>query len=167
MKSVILIRHGTAEDVAADGSDANRELTPEGVREVETVARGLHTQVSRVHLIASSPAKRAVQSAQTIARVFNDPAFIRTDVLAPGRRPQDQLGWLWQTPPNEIIVLVGHEPDLGHLLSLSVAGVDWTFFHFEKGGCCMLSVPDNAEPGTGRLNWALTTAQARALAGKP
>ncbi|MFP4561557.1 MAG: SixA phosphatase family protein [Thiohalorhabdus sp.] len=167
MKSVILIRHGTAEDVAADGRDESRELTPEGQREVEGVARGLRTQVPKLHLVASSPAQRAVQTAETVARIFNDPAFIRTDTLASGRRPRDQLGWLWQTPPNEVVALVGHEPDLGNLVALALAGVDWSFHHFAKGGACMLSLPDNAEPATATLQWALTPAQARALAGSP
>ena len=164
MKSVVIIRHGIAEDARAGQRDADRELTEEGSRAFERVARGLQTVLSPIHLIAASPLARTVQTAEILARIYGDPAFIRTDALAPGRRPKDLLDWVWQAPPNETIALVGHEPDLGHLLSFAVAGVDWTFWHADKGACALLSVPDNAEPGAAQLQWCLTPEQLQALA---
>jgi phosphohistidine phosphatase len=167
MKSVLIIRHGIAEDAASGQRDTDRALTDEGKQAFGEVARGLHSVLTPVHLIATSPLVRAVETAEILARTYNDPAFIRTDALAPGRRPQELLNWLWQAPPNETIAVVGHEPDLGHLLSYALGGVDWTFWHAEKGGAALLSVPDNAEPGAAQLAWCLTPDQLTRLAATP
>jgi len=167
MKSVVIIRHGIAEDAGPGQRDTDRALTDEGKQAFEEVARGLHTLLAPIHLIATSPLVRTVETAEILARVYNDPAFIRTDALAPGRRPKELLNWLWQAPPNETIALVGHEPDLGHLVSYALASVDWTFWHADKGGAALLSVPDNAEPGAAQLAWCLTPDQLRALATRP
>ena len=164
MKSVIIFRHGPAEEATRGQPDADRQLTKEGAEAVETAAKGMRRILQPVHLIASSPYLRAVQTAEIVARVYNGPAFIRTDALAPGQRSKDLLGWLWQTPPNETVVLVGHEPDLGHLASLALAGTDWSFWHPDKAGACLLTLPDSADPGTGRLEWALKVDQLRGLA---
>ncbi len=163
MKSVLIVRHGPAEDAAPGQADADRPLTPGGARAVEGSAKGMRQVLAPIHLIASSPYLRAVQTAEIVARVYSDPAFIRTDALAPGQRPKDLLGWLWQTPPNETVVLVGHEPDLGHLASFALAGVDWSFWHPDKAGACLLTLPDNADPGTAQLEWALSASQLQAL----
>jgi phosphohistidine phosphatase len=167
MKSVVIIRHGIAEDAGPGQRDADRELTEQGARAFEQGAKGLQTILSPIHLIATSPLVRTVQTAEILARVYSDPAFIRTDALAPGRRPKDLLDWLWQAPPNETIAIVGHEPDLGHLLSYAVAGVDWTFWHADKGGAALISAPDNAEAGAAQLEWCLTPEQLQALAPTP
>ena len=167
MKSVLILRHGLAADAAAGQRDADRELTDAGARAFEKGAKGLRTQLDPIHLIATSPLVRTVQTAEILARVYGDPAFIRTDALAPGRRPKELLNWLWQAPPNETIALVGHEPDLGHLLSYALGGVDWTFWHAEKGGCALLSLPDSAEPGAAQLEWCLTPEQLQTLAATP
>lgn len=167
MKSVLIIRHGVAEDAGPGQRDADRELTDEGARDFEQAAQGLQKVLAPIHLIATSPLVRSVQTAEILARVYHDPAFIRTDALAPGRRPKELLNWLWQAPPNEVIAVVGHEPDLGHLASYALGGVDWTFWHPDKGGCALLSIPDNADAGTGQLQWCLTPEQLRQLAATP
>ncbi|HKJ71788.1 MAG TPA: phosphoglycerate mutase family protein [Gammaproteobacteria bacterium] len=167
MKSVAIIRHGIPEDAGPGQRDADRALTDDGARAFEQAAKGLRTVLDPVHLIASSPLTRAVQTAEILARTYSGPAFIRTDALAPGRRPKELLNWLWQAPPNETIALVGHEPDLGHLLSFALGRVDWTFWHPGKGACALLSITDNAEPGAAQLEWCLTQGQLQALAPAP
>lgn len=116
---IILWRHAEAEDGVPD---AKRRLTARGEKQARKVARWLRKRLPKDARILSSPAVRAVQTAQALTLPFAETQEIGTgataaDILA-------AAGW-----PDEdgTVVIVGHQPTLGRVAALLLAGkeADW------------------------------------------
>lgn len=117
-----LLRHAAAEDRAASGRDEDRSLTSEGAQRAERVGRGLATLEPGIELILTSPYLRARQTAKAAARPLGAIKKIReSGALEPARSPGEILEELVAEMPAAVL-LVGHQPHLGALLGLLVAG---------------------------------------------
>ena len=115
-----LLRHAAAEDRSASGRDADRELTPEGLRRAERVARGLAALEPGIELVLTSPYRRARQTAELAARALGlERALRESRALEPQRDPAEVLEEL-AAGEGRPVLLVGHEPYLGALLGLLV-----------------------------------------------
>jgi phosphohistidine phosphatase len=111
---LILWRHADAEDGAPD---LERRLTRKGRQQAVRMAEWLRERLPRGFELVSSPARRALETAEALE------AKIRVDsALAPGASPAGIVraaGW----PGGErAVVVVGHQPDLGRALAHLVAG---------------------------------------------
>lgn len=125
---LILWRHAEAKEAEGPVPDADRELTARGKRHAEKVAEWLRGQPLRNVAVLSSPAKRALQTAQALGL----PVKVKNQ-LGVGASAADLLGAVdWPDHAGAVIV-VGHQPTLGRLASLLLAGseADWTI---KKGG---------------------------------
>ena len=127
---LILWRHAEAEDGA---DDMARELTAKGRKQAARVAEWLQQRLPDHHLLVSSPAARAQQTAQALGR------RIKTEqALAPGASVTALLKTANWPHHNGTVILVGHQPDLGraaaHLVGSSNAS--WSI---KKGGLWWLS----------------------------
>jgi phosphohistidine phosphatase len=116
-----LLRHAIAEEVSASGRDADRALTPDGLRRAERVARGLAALEPSIDLVLTSPYRRARQTAEPAARALGLARSLReTRALEPGRDPREVLDEV-RAEETVGVLLVGHEPYLGVLLGILVA----------------------------------------------
>jgi len=121
---LILWRHADAEDGAVD---LERRLTKKGREHAERIAQWLRARLPGDYELVSSPAARAKETAEALTtkmRIENS--------LAPGAAAASYAkaaGW----PHGErMVVVVGHQPDIGRALALLVARreSDW---RLEKG----------------------------------
>ncbi len=71
MKSLILVRHGKAEQIKIDQHDFDRKLIDRGIEDVNELAKELKDNKFKPDLIISSSAKRAYQTAKILARVLD------------------------------------------------------------------------------------------------
>ena len=116
-----LLRHAVAEEASATGRDADRGLTPDGLRRAERVARGLAALEPSIELVLTSPYRRARQTAEPAARALGCAQDLReTRALEPERDPREVLEEV-RAEEADGVLLVGHEPHLGVLLGLLVA----------------------------------------------
>ena len=173
---LLIIRHAIAEDraeFAASGtavSDDARPLTSRGRARMKHGAKGLSSLLKGVDILASSPLRRAAQTAKIVARRVAVADVEIRDELCPDASPGEILEWLRARAPNaETIALVGHEPHLGRLVGWLISGRDRAPLMLKKGGACLLDVPAgerrgrSARPGGATLLWSLSPAQLRAL----
>ena len=164
---LLVIRHAEAEDkdaFAATGQgDALRPLTERGRRRMSEGAEGLRTLVSSIDLLAASPLVRAQQTAEIVAHRYGDCAVETTDVLEPGTVPSRFLAWLREQDGN-VIAIVGHEPDLGALVTWLLTGATESHVPLGKGAACLLDLGEAPGRGKGMLEWAITASQLRRLA---
>jgi phosphohistidine phosphatase len=117
-----LLRHAAAEERSASGRDADRELTAEGLKRAERVARGLAALEPGIAAIWTSPYRRARQTAEPAARQLGlARAVSETRALEPHADPEDVLAELEAEGPPAAL-LVGHEPHLSALLGRLVGG---------------------------------------------
>jgi len=127
---LILWRHAEATDGAPDLA---RKLTARGVKQARDVAHWLRPRLPKHTRVIVSPAQRTVQTAKALTEDFE----IMRDV-GPGASPDTVLAAARWTESTGAVVVVGHQPTLGLLASLLIAGepMPWSI---KKGAVWWLS----------------------------
>jgi phosphohistidine phosphatase len=165
--NLLVIRHAIAEDKdewAVTGEpDGKRPLTEDGRKKMKRGAKGLRKMVANIDLLATSPLTRAVQTAEIVAREFEEIAVVVTDSLDPARPHDAFMDWFRSLDEVSTVAVVGHDPHLSSLVSWLMTGRDGGIIELKKGAACMLEVDRTGAPGNARLIWALTPDQLRAL----
>jgi phosphohistidine phosphatase len=127
---LILWRHADAED---GKPDLQRELTAKGRKQAARVAEWLNAHLPKGYEVVSSPAARAMQTAEALGK------SVKVDrSLAPGASTQaivKAAGWPHGAGA---VVLVGHQPDFGVALAYLVSGRE-SGWRLEKAACWWLA----------------------------
>lgn len=164
---LLLIRHALAEDAVAfarlGGVDAERPLTDNGRKRMRKGANRLRSQLNGIDLLASSPLRRAWETAEIVARAFGDIPIMERADLAPESPFEGLLDWLGKPPTENTLALVGHAPHLNELAGLLLTGSPRPVIDLRKGGVALLEFVDHVAPGGGVLHWLLTSSQLRSL----
>ena len=166
---LLVVRHAIAEDpadFAATGlADAERPLTEKGRRRMRRAVQGLRRLIPELDIVATSPYRRAVQTAELLHAAFRRASLERVDELVPGGPAVALDGWLERHRTRDAVAAVGHEPALSQWVSHLLAGGTRAFVELKKGGACLLDFPEATGSGRATLVWALTPRQLRAMAG--
>ena len=164
--TIHLLRHGLAADCGPGiPTDRDRPLTEEGRDKLAHVAKAMAEMDLGLELILSSPFLRAAQTAGQIA----DELALRKhlqfcDELAVDGTPGAVLQHLDQVRPRPAsVLLVGHEPLLGEIVSMLLTGRTGLSLVFKKAGLARISAP-RPRPGEGTLEWLLTPKQLARMA---
>lgn len=162
---VLIVRHalaGTREEFARGGKpDAERPVTVEGKKKMRRATRGLRTLVPDIDRLATSPYRRAVQTARIVARAYQALEPLLLDQLVPDVEPPVVARWLRAQRGVGTIALVGHEPQLSRLATYLLTKDRGAIMVLEKGAACAIDLPAGSR--TGSLLWLLTAKQLRAL----
>lgn len=115
---LILVRHAAAMERSEDIPEEQRYLTAEGRAFLRKTARTMLRNGVEPSLILTSPLTRAVQTADILAETlsFIGPVILRNE-LAPGFDLVSLRKLLADYPQVDELVVVGHEPDLGAIVS--------------------------------------------------
>jgi len=156
-----LVRHGEAAPAPPGRPDAERRLTPRGEAEVMGVALGLRVLGVELDALYTSPLLRARQTAELLARGLPGPAPAPCAALD-GRTPAEGLLAALAEAGGRV-ALVGHQPVLGELVVLAIAGIASGGAPLGTASVACLAFAGRPRPGAGRLRWLLTAAQLGAL----
>lgn len=165
--NLYLLRHGLAverEEFDYANDDA-RPLTPKGKKQLRAAAAALGAMGLGFDAMLSSPLVRARQTAEIIAtelKLKNQPGL--ADELKPGaaaKKLVQKINGLKPAPAN--LLLVGHEPDLGELISRFVTGQAGGGFALKKGGLAKLELDRLRAGKCAALAWLLTPAQLKLM----
>jgi phosphohistidine phosphatase len=129
---LILWRHADAEP-GEPGHDMARALTAKGRRQAAKVGEWLDRKLPHNCRILASPALRTVQTAEALGRSFKTHAALAPDAAASAVLAA--TNW----PVNrEPVLVVGHQPTLGRVAALLIAGVEqnWTI---RKASVCWIA----------------------------
>ena len=120
---LILWRHAEA---GIGEPDLGRKLTARGEKQAHRMAEWLHAQLPDSARVLVSPATRAQQTARALSDVSHR-KFRTVDEIAPGASVRDVLDAADWPRAKAPIVIVGHQPTLGHVASFLLAGEvqDW------------------------------------------
>jgi len=158
-RRILLVRHAIAEDVPPSGRDFDRALTGDGRRGMERAARGLAILEVRPDVLLTSPLVRAQQTAAILGKALRvEP---RTwEALACGVDHEAVSADLDERHPGGTVVLVGHEPDMGQLLSFwLVRHPRRMAVHFRKGAVACVTAGGQLGEDSAVLEWMLTSSQ--------
>jgi len=151
--NLFILRHGDAEAVA--NSDSERKLTQRGREETQKVALWLEKKNPKIEIILSSPYIRARQTALIVAEELKLTNFLKyLEALTPEKTPEDVLGVLKDIPQNNVLI-VGHLPLFGYLISALVSGEDQKEVTVKKSGLSLIELPE-IKYGAGQLMWMVT-----------
>lgn len=117
MRELWLLRHGKS-DRDAVGPDFDRPLKPRGRRAAQRLGEWLQARRPRPDLVITSPARRALNTAQLIcdALKLHEPPTPEQRLYFSGAEEIKNV--LAECPPTtQCVMLVGHNPDLEELLT--------------------------------------------------
>ncbi|HWP84227.1 MAG TPA: phosphohistidine phosphatase SixA [Terriglobia bacterium] len=163
---LFLMRHGIAAPRTAASTlrDEERRLTPKGRKRTEQIARGLRRLGYQFDWIVSSPLARALETAEIVAATARTPSPVDLcPALRPGGAFEELAAFLAREKRRRRILLVGHEPDLGHLAGRLLGAGPAANLEFKKGGCCLIRCRDLLSGEDSKLIWWLTPRLLRAL----
>lgn len=111
---LILWRHAEAEP---GEPDLERQLTAKGIKQAARMGEWLDQTLPNTCRILVSPAVRTVQTADALGRKYRI-----VPELAPDRGIQELLVTANWPESRESVLVVGHQPTLGRVASLLIAG---------------------------------------------
>ncbi len=116
-RELMLLRHGKS-NREIEGDDFNRPLKKRGVRAARQVGKWLYKEHLIPDLIISSPAERAISTAEIVSEVMGvDGQVIRHEKRLYEADIEDLLNVLIKLPENvSRVLMVGHNPGLEELL---------------------------------------------------
>jgi len=131
---LILWRHAEAE---FGEPDLGRQLTSKGEKQARRVAEWLHARLPATARILVSPAKRAEQTALALLDLASRKTKSMVE-LAPGAGVDDILRAVDWPQAKVPVVMVGHQPTIGHIASYLLSGraQEWSV---KKGAVWWLS----------------------------
>jgi len=152
MIQLYLIRHGIAVDREDPNCppDAERPLTPKGMKRSHSAALGLRALDVKPNAVLTSPWLRALQTAEIFCETIGYPLkkIIRSDALKGTSAPSDLLREL-QAMKAKVVLCFGHEPHL-HLVISHVLHTSAKITELKKAGLALLEL-ERISPPQGRL----------------
>jgi phosphohistidine phosphatase len=165
--NLYLMRHGIAVSADQPGieSDSARPLTPKGIKRIRRVARGLRRLGISFDALLTSPLLRARQTAEIVADTLGlETRLEELSELTPENSVDHLISGLARFHDRDDILLVGHQPLLGHLFSFLISGKNTSVaVDFKKGGVCRIEIDVLPLDSPGTLHWFLTPKQLRLL----
>lgn len=164
---LLIVRHGPAGNAAEkaewklSGKDSVRPLTKDGLKRTREAAAGLARLVEDCETVATSPWKRAAQTAEAVAKAL-DADLVECPALVPDAKPEEALAWL-KTRKEKSLALVGHEPHLSEFASWLLTGTKRSILSLKKPQALLLEI-NKFEPGGGTLLWSIPPRALRSLA---
>lgn len=160
-----VLRHAIAAEPGFHRRDADRPLTDEGRAKLETIVRAFEPLKVHVDHVFTSPYVRAKQTASVAAAALGAP-LTEVDALAAGADPPSIVAALRDlTGSVGAAMIVGHEPDLGRLVTFLVSGDDQGGVRMKKAGLVKLSIGSLRAGRCAELEWSLWPRHMIAIAG--
>ncbi len=174
MKTVLLLRHAKSDWGDADLADFDRQLAKRGHKDAPRMGEVLLSFDLKPDLIISSPALRARQTTELVAKSCGYKKSIEWDASFYGGGSEDMFSALQRLPDTvERVLLVGHNPTMEEtatdLLSRPEAGwQEHLSIRIPTAGllCLELPITDWAvlEPGDAVLQWFVIPRLVKAVA---
>jgi phosphohistidine phosphatase len=162
---LLIIRHAIAYDRDPHRwrEDAERPLSPAGIRRARKAASGLKQLIGRPQRLLTSPLVRAKQTAQILTEVAGWPPADEVQELAPGE-PALSLLALLAKERGKLTAVVGHQPGLGNLLGACLLGGGGSLpIEMKKNAVACVSFDGKPRAGHAALQWLATPRMLRAL----
>ena len=159
LMGLYVLRHGEAsKSLPAGRKDSERALTVTGKQEVEKVAEALQDLGIKFDFVATSPLKRAYQTAEIVAKGLKvkKGKLEGWDELKPeGKRPE-LYRRLSQFKQQSSVLVVGHEPYLSTMIRETVFGNGAGNIVLKKAGLARVDVTSFQPNIKAELRWLLT-----------
>lgn len=163
-----LLRHGEAGTRVPIAKDSERALTAAGKEEIEEIAESLAEEMYVFDLVASSPLKRAKETASIVSKALKRKEGVEEwPELSPEGNRTAFFKRLGKLKPTAAVLCVGHEPYLtaaiGDILGVGRERQQGSKIVLKKGGMAKLVMTRFNPRVAGELRWLLTPKQLKRL----
>jgi phosphohistidine phosphatase len=162
---LLIVRHAIAFERDHDRwrDDAARPLTPAGMKRARNAAAGLKVFCEVPDRLVTSPLLRAIQTARILTEVAGWPRAEEAPELSPGEPPLGVLSLLSKDRVKRVAI-VGHQPDLGALLTVCLIGEGRSVpIDIKKNAVACVSFGGSPRAGRATLRWLATPRMLRGL----
>ena len=158
---IYFLRHASAGESAQDPKkDEARGLDKEGIRQCTYVGRALAALNVSVDVIATSPLKRATQTASAVGNEMGfEGKLHKEDALRPEGTFSQFIEMIEKYRHHEAIMIVGHNPNETLFLARTISPSGKVRIDFKKGAVAKVV----AQSQGAQLHWMLTPKVARTL----
>ena len=152
-KTLVLVRHGKAQEAVEGLPDDDRALTSAGIRALEAwLPRSfalLELTSDDTLQVWTSPSLRAEQTAEGVAWVLDEPPILPCESL----RSQDIEAFLAElsAASADCVVAVGHNPFMEEMAGILCGSK----IPFSTGAVAAFEIPDMSHPADARLLWVV------------
>jgi phosphohistidine phosphatase len=158
---LFIVRHGKATDAqpcptpqacgaGAWADDFSRELTPRGHAQARFLAGKLAKDDRRVQTIVASRFPRALQTAHAVQRPLA--CDLSTDIrLEVDHEVSEAIEVIQEHGEERTLMLVGHNPQLGELISVLCSGLPPQELILKTGEMVVIDVRPSQPVGSGKL----------------
>jgi phosphohistidine phosphatase len=155
---LIILRHGEAgKRMMVTGKDEERSLTVSGQEEVKEVADSMAALKLKFDVIATSPLKRASETAAIVAKVLKQEKSLQMwDELKPEGDTKVLYRRLSKLRAESSVLIVGHEPYLSSMIGVLISGRAASRLSLKKAGVAKVSITTMLPVPSGELKWLLT-----------
>ena len=159
LMGLYVLRHGeSGKSLPAGRKDSERALTVTGKQEVEKVAKALQELGIKFDFVATSPLRRAYQTAEIIAKaskVKKGTMEEWSELKPEGKRPE-LYRRLSQFKQRSSVLVVGHEPYLSTMIREIVFGNRAGNIVLKKAGLARIEITSFQPNIKAELRWLLT-----------
>jgi phosphohistidine phosphatase len=150
---IYFLRHASAGQKKLK-NDEKRPLDKEGIEQCGYVGRMLTAMDVHVEMIASSPLKRAMQTASLVGNELGYEEKIKVEsALRPNAGYDSFRELMRKSSKLETLMVVGHNPNLSRFLSLLISdAMNDDSVDLKKGSVAKVTLED----GRATLEWLLT-----------
>lgn len=155
---LIIVRHGEAgKRIPVTSRDAERTLTVSGKEEVKEVAESIAELKLNIDVIATSPLKRSLETAQIIAKELGRLRDVEQwEELKPEGDQKVLYRRLSKMKQDTSVLVVGHEPYLSNMICELISGKRDARITLKKAGLAKVEVSSLLPSPSGELRWLLT-----------
>jgi len=155
---IVILRHGEAgKRLPPSDRDSERQLTVAGKQEVVEVAHSMNDIGLEFDVIATSPLKRARQTAETVAKILGTKKALEVwDELKPEGDRKALYRRLSRLARDASVLIVGHEPYLTAVIGELITGGRQASIVLKKAGFARLEVSIFSPVPKAELKWLLT-----------
>jgi len=152
---IYILRHGNAEEGHAGMKDADRTLTGDGAKKLQSVLRCARAAEVEPSVIVTSPYRRARETAQIAAAALKvGGSLVESQALTPGCSPEGVWDEIRLHKRIEEIMIVGHEPLLSAVYSY-LLGAPSVQIDVKKGSLGRIDVDRLSAQPRGVLRWLI------------
>ena len=156
------LRHGDAE-LGGPVSDHHRNLTSDGIQEIECATNAILSLKLSFTSLLSSPLDRARQTAAIVVQKIPAVRLQVFEQLTPTSDPQNLFRELHTFPRDSRILLVSHEPFISQCIASLIGGGGQSRISIKKASLTCVEVGSPVQRGAGILLWLLTNEQMRLI----
>lgn len=151
-----VLRHGKAEtSFSQEGTDSDRALTRQGRDEIHQIAEWMLRRGCRFDMIATSPFKRAIETAEIIAETYGlQKNLLIWQELSPGVDFDQLMEQIASWSDVSSLLIIGHEPSLSGYIGRIISQGGQASLQLKKGGLARIR-NFTPSPVFGELSWLI------------